>query len=129
MTISFVQSKNTNASAKTTLSAGTGAGNTVILAVYAYGSVGGSITASAPKVGGSAYAAASQVLSGLSPGTNNVFFSLWMFPNLPSGATAFSVSVAGGTIDSNDGSSAWEFSGLGASPFADVQAPGGSGTS
>lgn len=129
MTIAFVQSKNTNASATTTLSAGTGAGNTVFYAVYAYGSVGGSITASAPKVGGSAYAPAVQVLTGLSPGTNNVMFSLWMFPNLPSGATAFSTTVTGGTIDSNDGSDAWEYSGLGPSPFVDVQAPGGSGTS
>lgn len=94
-------------------------GNTVILFAFQYNSGGTAMSSSGPEYNGSPASGASQVLAIQSAGSDTVYMTIWMLPDLPGGGTSVALTNSGGTVDGNVMMAAIEVSGLGASPLLD----------
>lgn len=132
MTISVVQSQDASALPVTFTNPVT-AGNSVFLVIIAATFSGGTISSTAPTLGGSSVPSSQAffnplTVSGInSPlaGSNGAYFAIWLLPNCPGGSTTVSASITGSFI----GGIAYEVSGLGGSPGLDQSSSGSSNAS
>ena len=112
------------------------AGNTVLLAIAAFHSGAGTVTTSAPTLGGSPVTGSTAFFdSGITNGINSVlgadgvvsYCAIWMLPDCPGGSTTIGWTTSGqsGFV----GCFAIEVAGLGTTPVLDQSSSNSSGTS
>lgn len=113
-----VQTSSVHGSTTVTLPANVTAGNSVLLAVTAFNSGGGSvISSSSPTYGGNPVAGAVKLTENQSSAAANpnIYSAIWLLPALPAGSNSIAITYVNGFASLT---AATEWAGLGSSPAA-----------
>lgn len=133
MTISLNQSPTVLGSYSGSMASAAAAGDTLLYVVTAYTTAGGTISAGSPTYNGSSVTGAAQYEPVQAAGTDSVFTTFWVLPNVAGGGTSVGVTVSGETVPGDTktvGLTVYDITGLGSSPTVDrSNSASGTGTS
>jgi hypothetical protein len=124
--VAVVQTQNgVGAGSPTTLNFTSNAsvGNSVIVWIGDYNTSSSVISSSAPTYNGASVTGAIQLIAVQNTGTDVMYFSVWLLPNIQSAGTSVAISTTNANADGNSHYYIAEVSGLGANPVKDTASP------
>jgi hypothetical protein len=128
VTISVVQSGTFPAAWSGTMGSPVTSGNTLFLVPQGYENSGGTMSTSAPLLGGNPVTGAVKLLDTEGSDFIKTYAGIWMLPNCPGGSAAVAITMSGSNAISNVGLFYYEVAGLGSAPVLDQSSSGNSGS-